>query len=58
VAAGIAVAPAALERGARVPISASGLALLLAVFAAGLVSSIIATRAAFAAPLVTALRTE
>ena len=57
-AAGIAVAPAAMERGARVPISAGGAGLLLAVLAAGLVSSIIATRAALKAPLVGALRTE
>ena len=43
--------PAALERGARLPLTAGGWLLLLAVFAAGLVSSIIATRAALRAPL-------
>jgi putative ABC transport system permease protein len=54
----VAVAPAAIERGARVPISAGGWLLLLAVLAAGLVSSVIATRAAIRAPLVGALRAE
>ena len=42
----VAVAPAALERGARLPLTAGGWLLLLAVLAAGLVSSVIATRAA------------
>ncbi len=54
----VAVAPAALERGARLPITTGGWLLLLAVLAAGLVSSIIATRAALRAPLVGALRAE
>ena len=54
----VAVAPAAIERGARVPLAAGGWLLLLAVLAAGLVSSVIATRAALRAPLVGALRAE
>jgi ABC-type lipoprotein release transport system permease subunit len=54
----VAVAPAAIERGARIPVSAGGWLLLLAVLAAGLVSSVIATRAAIRAPLVGALRAE
>jgi hypothetical protein len=58
VAAAIAVGPAAMARGARLPISASGVLLVAAVLAAGLLSSLLATRAALAAPLVDALRAE
>jgi putative ABC transport system permease protein len=54
----IAIAPAAIERGARLPLSAGGWLLLLAVLAAGLLSSLVATRAAVRAPLVSALRSE
>jgi putative ABC transport system permease protein len=54
----VAVAPAAIERGARVPLTSGGWLLLLAVVAAGLVSSLIATRAALRAPLIAALRAE
>jgi putative ABC transport system permease protein len=54
----VAIAPAALERGARLPVSAGGWLLLLAVLAAGLLSSVIATRAALRAPLIGALRAE
>src|SRR5436190_2627487 len=54
----IAVAPAAIERGARLPVGGGGWLLVLAVLAAGLVSSIIATRAALRAPLVAALRAD
>jgi hypothetical protein len=54
----VAIAPAALERGARIPLTAGGWMLLLAVLAAGLVSSVIATRAALRAPLLGALRAE
>jgi hypothetical protein len=54
----VAVAPAALERGARLPLTAGGWLLLLAVLGAGLISSLIATRAALRAPLVAALRAE
>jgi putative ABC transport system permease protein len=58
IAAAVAVGPAAMARGARVPLSAGGIGLLLAVLAAGLLSSVIATRAALHAPLVASLRTE
>lgn len=54
----VAIAPAAIERGARLPLTAGGWLLLLAVLAAGLVSSLIATRAALRAPLIGALRAE
>ncbi len=54
----VAIAPAAIERGARLPLTRGGWLLLLAVLAAGLVSSIIATRAAMRAPLIGALRAE
>jgi hypothetical protein len=58
VAAAIAVGPAAMARGARLPISDGGVLLLAAVAAAGLASSILATRVALGAPLVGALRSE
>jgi predicted lysophospholipase L1 biosynthesis ABC-type transport system permease subunit len=54
----IAIAPAAIERGVRVPVSAGGWLLLLAVLAAGLLSSLIATRAALRESLLGALRSE
>ncbi len=54
----VAIAPASVERGARLPLSASGSLLLLAVVAAGLVSSIVATRVAWRDSLVSALRSE
>jgi ABC-type antimicrobial peptide transport system permease subunit len=54
----VAIAPAAIERGARIPLTTGGWLLLLAVLAAGLVSSLVATRAALRAPLVGALRAE
>ena len=54
----VAVAPALTDRGWRVSAAARGGWLLLAVFAAGLVSSIVATRAALRAPLLGALRSE
>jgi hypothetical protein len=58
VAAAVAVGPAALARGARLPLSAGGAGLLLAVLAAGLISSFIATRAALRSPLLASLRSE
>jgi putative ABC transport system permease protein len=58
VAAAVAVGPAALARGARLPLSAGGAGLLLAVLGAGLLSSFIATRAALRAPLLASLRAE
>jgi putative ABC transport system permease protein len=54
----VAIAPAALERGIRVPVSAGGWLLLLAVAGAGLLSSLVATRAALREPLLAALRSE
>lgn len=54
----VAIAPAAIERGARLPLGLGGWLLLLAVLAAGLLSSLIATRAAVRAPLVGSLKSE
>jgi ABC-type antimicrobial peptide transport system permease subunit len=54
----VAIAPAALERGGRVPVTAGGAMLLFAVFLAGLLSSVVATRAALSTPLLEALRSE
>ena len=48
--AGVAIAPVVLERGGRLPAAAGTALLLVAVFAAGLLSSIVATRAALRAP--------
>jgi len=56
--ASIAVIPAALERGARVPLTAAGALLVGTVLAAGLLSSAVATRIAVRMPLVGALRSE
>jgi ABC-type antimicrobial peptide transport system permease subunit len=58
IAAAVAVGPAALARGARLPLSAGGAGLLLAVLASGLLSSFIATRAALRAPLLASLRAD
>ena len=54
----LAIAPAAAERGGRSPLSAGAALLVLSVFALGIVSSILAARAATRAPLVEALRSE
>ncbi|MBI2834537.1 MAG: FtsX-like permease family protein [Acidobacteria bacterium] len=54
----VAIAPAAVDRGGRLPVVAGGWLLLLAVFVAGLLSSAVATRAALRAPLIGALRAE
>jgi putative ABC transport system permease protein len=54
----VAIAPAAIERGARLPLTTGGWLLVLAVLAAGLVSSVIATRAVIRTPLVGSLRAE
>jgi len=56
--ASIAVIPAAMERGARVPLTAASALLVGAVLAAGLLSSALATRFAVRMPLVGALRSE
>ena len=54
----VAIAPAAIERGGRPPVT-TGLGLLLfAVFLAGLLSSVVAARAALRTPLLQALRSE
>jgi putative ABC transport system permease protein len=58
VCAGLAIAPAIAERGGRLPLTSGGALLLFAVFVAGLLSSVVATRAATRAPLLTALRSE
>jgi ABC-type antimicrobial peptide transport system permease subunit len=58
IAALVAVAPAAAERGGRLPTGAGSWLLLFAVFATGLVSSIVATRAAIQSRLLDALRAE
>jgi putative ABC transport system permease protein len=54
----VAVGPAFAERGGRLPITTGGGLLLVSVFAAGLVASILATGAALRAPLLSALRAE
>jgi putative ABC transport system permease protein len=58
VCAGLAIAPAIAERGGRVPLTSGGGLLLFAVFATGLLSSMIATRAAIRGPLLESLRSE
>jgi hypothetical protein len=58
VCAGLAIAPAVIERGGRVPLTGSGAVLLLGVFLTGLLSSIIAMSAATRAPLLASLRSE
>jgi ABC-type lipoprotein release transport system permease subunit len=54
----IAIAPAAVERGVRLPVGLGGVALLFAVVGAGLLSSVLATRAAWRESLLSALRSE
>ena len=54
----VAVAPAVAERGGRLPTNAGTWLMLFAVFGTGLVSSIVATRAAIQSRLLDALRTE
>jgi putative ABC transport system permease protein len=56
-AAAVAVAPALLTRGSQAPLGSTAL-LLLAVLGAGLLSTLAATRAATAAPLLASLRSE
>ena len=56
--AGLAIAPAIAERGGRLPLTSGGALLLFAVFAAGLLSSVVATQAATRAPLLDSLRAE
>jgi putative ABC transport system permease protein len=54
----VAVAPAVAERGGRLPMTAGSWLVLVAVFVAGVLSSIAATAAALRAPLLSALRAE
>jgi hypothetical protein len=54
----VAVAPAVAERGGRLPTNAGTWLMLFAVFGTGLVSSIVATRAAIQSRLLDALRAE
>ena len=56
--AALAIAPAVVERGGRVPLTSGGALLLFAVFATGLLSSLVATRAATRAPLLESLRSD
>jgi hypothetical protein len=56
--AAIAIAPAAIERGGRFPAAGGAGVLVVAVFAAGLLSSVMATRAALRSPLLESLRAE
>ena len=56
--AGLAIAPAVVERGGRFPITSSGALILFAVFITGLLSSIVAMNAATRAPLLSSLRSE
>jgi putative ABC transport system permease protein len=54
----IAIAPAAMARGGRLPTGAGAWLLLFAVFATGLIASIVAAKAAVQSRLLEALRTE
>jgi hypothetical protein len=56
--AAVAIAPVILERGGRLPAAAAAALLVIAVFTAGLLSSVIATRAALRTPLLEGLRAE
>jgi ABC-type lipoprotein release transport system permease subunit len=56
--AALAIAPAVIERGGRVPLTSGGALLLFAVFVTGLFSSFVATRTATRAPLLESLRSE
>lgn len=54
----VAIAPALMDRGGRLPTGAGGWLLVFAVFTTGLVASLVATRAAVNTRLLEALRTE
>jgi putative ABC transport system permease protein len=56
--AGLAIAPAIAERGGQLPLTSSGALLLFAVFTTGLLSSVVATRAALGSPLLASLRAD
>ena len=57
-AAGLAIAPAIIERGGRLPLTGGNLVLFAAVIAAGLVSSLVAVRVATRGSLLSSLRSE
>jgi len=54
----LATVPATLERGARVPVSLTGVLLAGAVLVAGTLATVVAARAAIRHPVLTALRSE
>ena len=54
----LAITPAVIERGGRLPLTSAGVLLLFAVFATGLLSSLAATRAVTRSPLLESLRSE
>jgi ABC-type lipoprotein release transport system permease subunit len=56
--ASVAIVPAIAQRGGHLPVTGSAALLLGAVFAAGLMSSLVATRAALRTPLLQSLRSE
>jgi ABC-type antimicrobial peptide transport system permease subunit len=56
--AALAITPALMERGGRLPLTSGGVLLLFAVFATGLLSSLVAIRTATRSPLLEALRSE
>jgi ABC-type lipoprotein release transport system permease subunit len=58
VCAALAIAPAVAERGGRLPLTSGGALLLFAIIAVGLLSSLVATRAAVRGPLLESLRYE
>jgi putative ABC transport system permease protein len=58
VAALVAVIPAVLERGGRLPVNAGGVVLVFAVIVTGLLSSLVAIRAATRGSLLSSLRSE
>ena len=56
--AALAIAPAAAERGSRLPFTSGSALLMVAVLATGLLSSVFAMRAATRLPLLASLRSE
>jgi ABC-type lipoprotein release transport system permease subunit len=56
--AALAIAPAVAERGSRLPFTSGSVLLMVAVFVTGLLSSVIAMRAATRMPLLASLRSE
>ena len=54
----LAIAPAAAERGGRLPLTTGGALLLFALLVTGLLSSVLAAKAVTRTPLLAALRSE